>query len=142
MANLTNVHSSDITGSSGRGSVGRDESPPVGGVLRRARKHWKLSLREVERRIGRSNAYLSQVERGLIRQPDPIVLLELAELYRLNFTTLATWAGWDSPKGQPERDLRGGDSTSVLVRRVMELDDRQRTKALRYIEGLLREDRT
>ena len=56
----------------------RKETPKVGIVLRRARQYWQLSLREVERRTGRSNAYLSQVERGLIRQPDPAVLLELA----------------------------------------------------------------
>ena len=123
--------------------MGRDKSPPVGGVLRRARKHKQLSLREVERRIGRSNAYLSQVERGLIRQPDPVVLLELAELYKLNFMTLATWAGWTSPEGHPERASgRGGDSTSVLVRRILELDDWQCTQALSYIESLLRERRT
>ncbi len=100
-----------------------------------------MSLREVERRIGRSNAYLSQVERGLIRQPDPVVLLELAELYGLNFMTLTTWAGWVSEGGsEPDPDL--GSSTSVLVRRVLELDDRQRTQVLSYVESLLRESRT
>ena len=142
MGNLTNVRSSDIPGSTGQDPAGRDEAPSVGGVLRRARKHRQLSLREVERRIGRSNAYLSQVERGLIRQPDPIVLLELAEIYRLNFMTLATWAGWASSEGYPERDPDRGDSASVLVRRVLGLNDRQRTQALSYIESLLRERRT
>ena len=72
----------------------RQSRPQVGSVLRRARMHHRLSLREVERRIGRSNAYLSQVERGLIKQPNLIVLLELAELYGLNFETLASWARW------------------------------------------------
>ena len=72
----------------------RDDVPPVGRVLRRAREHHALALREVARRIGRSSAYLSQIERGVIRQPDPVVLLELAEIYKLDFMTLATWAGW------------------------------------------------
>src|SRR5438552_1477053 len=58
------------------GTTDRNDTPKVGIVLRRAREYWKLSLREVERRTGRSNAYLSQVERALIRQPDPTVLLE------------------------------------------------------------------
>ena len=142
MGNLTNVRSSDIPGPTGQGPAGRDESPSVGRVLRRARKHRQLSLREVERRIGRSNAYLSQVERGLIRQPNPVVLLELADLYRLNFMTLATWAGWASPEGYPDRDPDRGGSTSVLVRRVLELNDRQCTQALSYIESILREHRT
>ena len=139
---LTGGRPSDRPGSTGQDSAGRDEPPAVGQVLRRARKHRQLSLREVERRIGRSNAYLSQVERGLIRQPDPVVLLELAELYGLNFMTLADWAGWARAEGDLARDPHRGDSTSILVRHVMELDATQRTQVFGYIENLLRERRT
>jgi transcriptional regulator with XRE-family HTH domain len=120
-------------------AAGRDEVPPVGRVLRRAREHHGLALREVGRRIGRSSAYLSQVEHGLIRQPDPVVLLELAELYKLDFMALAKWAGWTSePEGYSDR----GNSAVPLVRRVLELDDTQRAEILSYIENLLRERRT
>ena len=125
-----------------QGASVQEQAPLVGLTLRRAREHLRLSLREVERQIGRSNAYLSQVERGLIRQPDPIVLFELADLYRLNFETLAIWAGWDSSGEQLDENVQGGDSTRTLVRRVLELDDTQRTKALVYVEGLLREAQT
>ena len=105
--------------------------------------HHQLSLREVERRIGRSNAYLSQVERGLIKQPDPIVLLELSELYGLNFRTLATWALWltDDPDPDPA-NARARDSTAVLVRQIMELDASERATVLRYVESILRQRRT
>jgi transcriptional regulator with XRE-family HTH domain len=117
----------------------REDVPAVGRVLRRAREHRGLALREVGRRIGRSSAYLSQIENGLIRQPDPVVLLELAELYKLDFMTLAKWAGWtDEPEGSPDR----GNSATLLVRRVLELDDTQRAEMLSYIEKLLRERRT
>ena len=124
--------------STGQGSVGRDEIPPVGRVLRRAREHHGLSIREVERRIGRSSAYLSQIERGVIRQPDPVALLELAELYKIDFMTLAAWAGWT---GEHERDQRG-NSSSLLVRRVLELDGSQRAQVLSYIEDILRKQRS
>ena len=120
----------------------RDDSPRVGAVLRRARKHQQLSLREVERRIGRSNAYLSQVERGLIKRPDPVVLLELAELYTLNFELLAEWAGWSGSNDLAAGEWARGDSTAALIRKVLELDDEQRTKAFGLIEDLLREGRT
>lgn len=120
----------------------RDDSPRVGEVLRRAREHSQLSLREVERRIGRSNAYLSQVERGLIKRPDPVVLLELSELYTLNFELLAEWAGWSGSQNTTKGDLTLGDSTVALIRKVLELDDEQRAKAFGLIEGLLRESRT
>ena len=119
----------------------RQNRPQIGGVLRRARMHCQLSLREVERRIGRSNAYLSQVERGLIKQPDPIVLLELSDLYGLNFQTLAEWALWISD----DPDLGDGnsrDSTTVLVRQIMELDSSERAIVLHYVKTLLRERRT
>jgi transcriptional regulator with XRE-family HTH domain len=120
-------------------AIPRSDVPPVGQVLRRAREHHGLALREVGRRIGRSSAYLSQIERGLIRQPDPVVLLELAELYRLDFMTLAQWAGWTGElQGIPNR----GDSATLLVRRVLELDDAQRAEILRYIENLARDRRT
>ena len=103
--------------------------------------HRQLSLREVERRIGRSNAYLSQVERGLIKQPDPIVLFELSELYGLNFHTIATWALWvsDDPNCT---DSYARDSTTVLVRQILELDTSERATVLRYVESILRKRRT
>lgn len=115
----------------------RDDRPTVGAVLRRAREYHRLSIREVERRIGRSSAYLSQVERGVIRQPDPRVLLELADLYGLDFATLAAWAGWSSRPG--EENL---SSANIIVRRVLELDEKQRAELLVYVEGLARRDRT
>lgn len=119
----------------------RQSYPLVGNVLRRARMHRELSLREVERRIGRSNAYLSQVERGLIKQPDPVVLLELSELYGLDFRTIATWALWvsDDPD-YADSDAR--DSTVVLVRQILELDASERADVLHYVESVLRERRT
>jgi transcriptional regulator with XRE-family HTH domain len=116
-------------------------APPVGRVLRRAREHRRLSLREVERRTGRSNAYLSQVERGLIRRPDPLVLLDLANLYRLNFRTLAEWAGWSDPENPSDRDY-GDESLRDVLRLVLQLEGSQRAQLLPYLEELLRESRT
>ena len=122
-------------------STDRQSRPQVGSVLRRARTHRQLSLREVERRIGRSNAYLSQVERGLIKQPDPIVLLDLADLYGLNFQTLAAWANW-GPADPDTSDTRPRDSTAVLIRQAMELDANERAAVLRHIDSILRKRRT
>ena len=117
----------------------RNTVPAIGAVLRRAREHNELSLREVERRTGRSSAYLSQVERGLIRQPDPVVLLELAEMYRLDFLTLARWAGWASDAESPHDSA---NSATYLVRQILELDDEQRAHLMSYIQELTRKART
>ena len=123
-------------------AIGRDEHPAVGRVLRQARQHHRLSLREVERRIGRSNAYLSQVERGLIKQPDPSVLLDLAELYGLNFMKLASWAGWSSTDEDVATGQHRSDSARLLVRRVLDLDAAERKEVLDYVERLRRKRRT
>jgi transcriptional regulator with XRE-family HTH domain len=61
--------------------------------LRKARTRRGWSLREVERRTGIANAYLSQVERGTIRKPDGAVLWQLSDLYGLDFALLAIWSG-------------------------------------------------
>jgi len=77
----------------------------------------------------------------LIGKPDPIVLLELSELYGLNFQTLATWALWvnDDPDNV---GAHARDSTAALVRRIMELDANDQATVLRYVESILRERRT
>lgn len=142
MSRHGNVRRSRNRDVAGQCIADRDNPPQVGRVLRRARMHRQLSLRDVERRTGRSNAYLSQIERGLIKRPDPVVLLELAELYSLDFELLAAWAGWAGSKQQGEGNAVRGDSTTALVRKVLELDDEQRSKALSLIENLLRESRT
>ena len=142
MKNLLSPRSANAPTPTGQGPSRRELSPPIGPVLRRARKYRQLSLRDVERRLGRSNAYLSQVERGLIRQPGPVVLLELAELYGLNFMTLATWAGWAPMLGESKDNQYPGNSTTALMRCVLELDDSQRAQVLEYIQDLLRERRT
>ena len=138
MGNLEKILTVRRERATGQKPMGRDQIPPVGRVLRRAREHHGLSIREVERRIGRSSAYLSQIERGLIRQPDPVVLLELAELYKLDFMSLASWAGWT---GEDERNEHG-NSASLLVRRVLELDGAQRAQVLSYIESIVRDRRS
>lgn len=116
--------------------------PEIGRVLRRVRVHNRLSLREVERRIGRSNAYLSQIERGIIKQPNPVVIFELAELYGLRFETLAEWARWVLPSEVATTETRDRDTTKLLICQAMELDSNERTSVLSYIESLLRKRRT
>lgn len=82
---------------------------------------------------------ISQVERGVIRQPDPIALLELAQLYRLDFLTLARWAGWASESAEAPGSI---SSASHVVRQILELDESQRAHVLAYIQDLTKKDRS
>lgn len=71
--------------------------PVVADILRRARAQQHLTLRQVEQKIGIPNAHLSQIERGVIRRPDVALLLDLAELYELDYRQLAEWTGYLEP---------------------------------------------
>lgn len=110
--------------------------PVLGEVLRRARQHCGFSLRQVEQRSGIANAHLSQIERGSIKKPDPVLLMELAELYQLNFQLIAEWAGHLDESSPKTSNLAG-----LALRLFVDLDTPQQHEALRYME-ILRSQRS
>lgn len=131
--------------SSPAGTTDSDTSPPqdaaqgsVGETLRRARQYRRWSLREVERRTGRPNAYLSQIERGVIRQPDPAVIWELAQLYELDFILLAQWLGLT----EADNNEAAADITKKLISLVLSLTTDQKLRAVDLLEQLGRHERT
>lgn len=77
-------------------------SDKLGPFLAATRKDRKLSLREVEAETGISNAYLSQLETGKIREPSPVNLHKLSELYRVSYPMLLELAGYPVP-GRPAK---------------------------------------
>ncbi len=62
--------------------------------LSQLRKLKGASLRKVEAVTGISNAYLSQLERGLAAQPAPEKLKRLAEFYGVSYEVLLESAGY------------------------------------------------
>lgn len=69
----------------------------LGDFLKASRNAKRLSLRDVEREIGVSNAYLSQLESGKIRTPSPTILHKLASLYDVSYRDLMQLAGYPVP---------------------------------------------
>ncbi|MFP5020396.1 helix-turn-helix domain-containing protein [Pseudonocardia phyllosphaerae] len=65
----------------------------LGGFIRAQRQMAKLSLREMAAMTKVSNAYLSQVERGL-HQPSLKVLRSIADALRLDTDQMLSRAGW------------------------------------------------
>ena len=65
----------------------------LGGFIRAQRQLAKLSLREMAAMTSVSNAYLSQVERGL-HQPSLKVLHAIADALQLSTEQLLSRAGW------------------------------------------------
>ena len=69
----------------------------LGALLKKTRKIWTLTLRDVQKKTGISNAYLSQLENNKIANPFPKILHQLAKLYELSYDTLMSLAGYPSP---------------------------------------------
>jgi transcriptional regulator with XRE-family HTH domain len=66
-------------------------------LLAAARKAKGVSLREVERATGVSNAYISQMESGGVAEPSPRKLQVLAKYYGLPYGTLMNACGYVLP---------------------------------------------
>ncbi len=79
----------------------------LGAFIREQREHAKLSGRNLAKRAGVSNPYLSQIERGL-RKPSAEILQSLAGALRISAETLYIKAGI-----LEERE--GGDLTAAIM---------------------------
>lgn len=76
-----------------------------GSYLRELRKSHRLSLKQVEKAAKVSNAYLSQVERGLRNPPHPDILKRLAAVYEVPSRDLLAAAGYlETDAKEPTRD--------------------------------------
>src|SRR5262245_51371598 len=77
-----------------------DSMKQLGKTLTMARERKALTLREVERITGVSNAYLSQLENDRIKAPSPNVLHKLAGLYDLPYAALMLQAGYPAAESR------------------------------------------
>ena len=89
-------------------------SNALGGFIRAQRQMAKLSLREMASMTSVSNAYLSQIERGL-HQPSLKVLRSIADALQLSTDQMLSQAGWSS---SPEREDTTTTAPDERVTRV------------------------
>lgn len=71
--------------------------PDYGNFLKAARQAKGFTLREVENLTGISNAYLSQLESGKVKQPSPINLNKLSKVYEIPYEVLMEKVGYPVP---------------------------------------------
>lgn len=79
-----------------------------GSYMRRLRKSRGLTLKQVETQAKVSNAYISQIERGLRRPPHPEILKRLAKTYDVELREMLIMAGYleeDSAERAKRRNL-------------------------------------
>ncbi len=99
----------------------RRHAPTLGEIIRQERELLDLSMRQFADRVGISNPYLSQIERGL-RAPSEQVLNAIARTLRMSADALYERAGIE-----PLSD--DGDGSAVLdaIAADKRLSARQRT---------------
>lgn len=73
-----------------------------GKYFKALRESKNLTLRDVEKKTDISNAYLSQLETGKVKQPSPINLYKLAQIYEVPYELLMEKVGFPVPKGKLE----------------------------------------
>ncbi len=114
----------------------------LGGFIRAQRQLANLSLREMAAMTSVSNAYLSQVERGL-HQPSLKVLHSIADALQLSTEQLLSQAGWTRGTAGDDAVADGAaapvSSTEDAIRADPRLTPEQRTALLgvyrSFVEG-------
>lgn len=117
--------------SSAPDACARGADPDLGRLLRSARNHRRLTLREVEEATGIPNPHLSQIERGVIRRPDQEIVWKLSRLYHLDFHLIWQWMG-RKDDGDAPRSAYFAAALSVLNN----LSEEDLERATGYLERL------
>ncbi|CAI82363.1 helix-turn-helix domain-containing protein [Dehalococcoides mccartyi] len=109
-----------------------EEKTNVGVYLRSLRDTKGLSLREVERKSGVSNAVLSQIESGQVKRPSPTTLYKLAELYGVPYDELMSRAGYPVPS----RHVNETQTAQVVFNRLGKITEDEEQELLDYLAFL------
>ena len=111
----------------------------LGAFLRSQRRLANLSLRQMAERTKVSNAYLSQIERGL-HVPSMRVLQSIARALDLSADAMLAHAGLmaDAPADDPEAHLR---TTEATIRADPELTEDQKGALLSVYRSYLANNR-
>ncbi len=84
------------------------EKNKLGKYLKILREELGLSLRAVEEKSGISNAFLSQIESGKVKQPSPIVLHKLSQVYSVSYESLMEISGYPVSKSSDKVNISTG----------------------------------
>lgn len=93
-----------------------------------------LTLREVEKQAKVSNAYLSQLEQGKIKQPSPITLHKLSEIYGVKYELLMEKVGYPISKTKEKVSQRGA-SISYRVGNITDEEEIELVNYLKFIRN-------
>jgi transcriptional regulator with XRE-family HTH domain len=114
----------------------------LGGYIKLQRQLAELSLRRLADMTQVSNAYLSQIERGL-HQPSLRVLRSIAEALNVSAETLLAQAGMEpgstAPAGEnPTAESPAGTGTEAAIRADPDLTDEEQETLIRIYRSFTR----
>ena len=92
-----------------------------------------MTLREVERETEISNAYLSQLESGKIKQPSPNTLNKLANLYGISYNTLMEKVGYPTLGSEEGRNSKSLTTPSSRMGTISAEEEMELLKYLKFI---------
>ncbi len=113
--------------------MNENEKPALGLYLRSLRDARGLTLREVEDSTGVSNAFLSQLESGKVKQPSPTVLYKLAHAYEVPYEALMERAGYPVPRTATNANSQ---AASVVFDRLGPITEDEEQALLDYLAFL------
>ena len=102
-----------------------------GEYFRALRESKQLTLREVERATDVSNAYLSQLESGKIKQPSPLTLHKLAQFYGVSYELLMAKVGYPMPQKEEREAKRQVNSAAY---RIGDITEEEEVEILNYLK--------
>ena len=102
-----------------------------GDYFRALRESKQLTLREVEKASGVSNAYLSQLESGKIKQPSPLTLHKLALFYGVSYEALMEKVGYPVPQ---KEERTAPTPTNAAAYRIGEITEDEEVEILNYLK--------
>jgi transcriptional regulator with XRE-family HTH domain len=111
----------------------------MGSFIRSQRKLANLSLRQLAELTSLSNAYLSQLERGM-HQPSVRVLKLISGALNISGEMLLAQAGLMDPTGQPADGKPPVDPVVAAIQAQNRLDDEQKAALLAVYQSMLRPD--
>ena len=111
-----------------------------GEYLKFLREKYALTLRDVEEKSGVSNAYLSQLERGLKTSPHPDILKKLAPVYQVSLSELMIKAGYFQEEldfeERREYRIKSDPTAAYIFRGYEKLTDAGKETLKKYVAWL------
>lgn len=116
-------------------TTSRNAVTTLGQYLASIRADRRLTLRQVEEQSQKqvSNAYLSQIENGKIKNPSVNVLHTLSEIYHVDYDKLMEMAGYVTPNRARSDQERHGRAATFAD---MNLSDDEEHELIQYLQFL------